>query len=384
MIVDLDMNEEEREMLAGVRKFCKTVVAKRAPEAFESGEVPIDVIKQMAELGFQGTLVSEALGGGGMSTQFYAQMLEEIALEDPTLATTLQVHVMVAHVYEAFGNDAQKAEWMPKLVNGEILGAIAMTEPGAGSDLRAIRTTAVRDGDDYVINGAKTFITNTGTEISDGMIVLAKTGEDAKGRGTFSVFIVPNDTPGFIKGNRLKKIGWRSMDTREIFFEDCRVPATNLLGTPEKGLRLFMMGLDLGRTAFGAISVGLAQACLNNSLAYAKERRQFGQAISDFQATQFKFADMQTKIEASRALVYDAARARDLGRDDVQKRASMAKLFATRTAVEVSDEAYQIFGGYGTSTEYPVARYYLDAKLMEIGEGTNEIQRIHIARSLGC
>ncbi len=384
MIPELDLNEDERDLLAGARKFAQEVMLPRGKEAFESGEVPVDVLKQMAELGFQGIMAGEDWGGSGQSTRFYASLLEELSLADPTTATTLQVHVMVTDVYERFGTEAQKKEWLPRLTSGEILGAIAMTEPGAGSDLRNIRTTAVRDGDDYVINGQKTFITNTGTEISDGMIVLARTGEDDRGRGTFSVFIVPKDTPGFIKGQRLKKIGWKAMDTREIFFEDCRIPASNLMGEPERGLRTFMIGLDLGRTAFGAISVGLAQACLDYALEYAKERRQFGQAISDFQGTQFKFADMATKIEASRALVHDAARARDEGRADVQKRASMAKLFATRTATEVSDEAYQIFGGYGTSIEYPIARYYLDAKLMEIGEGTNEIQRVHIARSLGC
>lgn len=384
MIVDLDLSEEEKELLTGVRKFAREVLLPRGQEAFESGEVPLDVLKQMAEMGFQGLLVSQDNGGSGARTRLYAQVLEELAKADPTTATTLQVHVLVSEVYERYANAEQKAQWMPRLTSGEILGAIAMTEPGAGSDLRAIRTQAVRDGDDYIINGQKTFITNAGTAMSDGMIVLARTGEDEKGRGTFSIFIVPRDTPGLVIGQRLKKIGWRSMDTREIFFEDCRVPARNLVGEPGRGLKAFMVGLDLGRTAFGAISVGLAQACLDHTLEYAKERRQFGKSIASFQATQFKFADMKTKIEAARGLVYDAARARDHQLPDVQTYASMAKLFASRTAVEVSDEAYQIFGGYGTSMEYPIARYYLDAKLMEIGEGTNEIQRIHIARALGC
>jgi alkylation response protein AidB-like acyl-CoA dehydrogenase len=383
MIHDLDLTQDERLLLASTREWAQEVVLPRAKEAFETSEVPLDLVKQLGELGYSGLLVPEEQGGAGASTVLYMAVLEELAKADPTTALTLQVHVLVTEIYRRHATPEQLATWLPRLVSGEILAAVAMTEPEAGSDLRAGRTTAVRDGDDWVINGQKVFITNAGTSMSDGLVVLARTGEDERGRPAHSTFIVPRDTPGLVMGQRLKKIGWRHMDTREVFLEDCRVPAGNLLGPLGGGLTQVLEGLELGRMAFGSVSVGIAQACLEYSLEYAQQRRQFGRPIARFQAIQMKLADMATKTEAARSLVHDAARRRDLGMPETQA-ASMAKLFGSRTAMEVSDEAYQIFGGYGTSVEYPIARYYLDAKLMEIGEGTNEIQRLTIARSLGC
>ena len=383
MIADLDLTADTKSLVDATREFATDVVLPRGIETFETGEVALDVFRQLGELGYTGLLVPEEWDGMGASTETYMAVLEELAIADPTIALTLQVHVLTTEIYLAHGTPEQKEEWLPRLASGEILAAVAMTEPAAGSDLRSGTTTAVLQGDEWVLNGQKVFITNAGTALSDGMVVLARTGEDEKGRPTHSTFIVPRETPGLVLGNRLKKLGWRAMDTRELFFEDCRIPAANLLGPLGGGLRQVLFGLDLGRIAFGCVSVGIAEACLRHSLDYAKTRVQFGRPISQFQLIQAKLADMATKTEAARGLVFNAARRRD-AHLEVEKYASMAKLYGSRVAVEVSDEAYQIFGGYGTSVEYPIARYYLDAKLMEIGEGTNEIQRLQIARALGC
>lgn len=378
MIGEIDLSEEVRVLQKMASSFADNVVAPRASDYWRSGEFPYDLLKQLAQMGYLGIKIAPEYGGGGADTATYIAMLEELGRADVTLALTLQVHVLVAEIYEQFGTPEQKAYWLPRMASGEILGAIAMTEPGAGSDLRSVTTRAVlRDGN-WIINGAKTFITNAGTDVSDGMVVLARTGDDE-----FSAFIVPRATPGLHVGKRLEKLGWHAMDTRELFFEDCTVPEANLLGERGRGLRTVLTGMDLGRIAFGAVSTGLAQACFDHSLAYAQERVQFGSPLMKFQATQFKLADMATKIACARALTYDAARARDAGLA-AEVRASMAKLFASRACVEAADEAFQIFGGYGFMLEYPIARLYADAKMMEIGEGTNEIQRIFIARSLGC
>ena len=384
MIREIDFNADQIELIEHARKFGDQYVLPRAPEFFESGEFPMDVLEQMIDAGFMGMLAPAEWGGSNVDTVTYSAMLEEMAHADMTMALTWQVHVLVTDVYTHFASPAQQEEWMPRLVSGEVLGAIAMTEPGAGSDLRAARTRAVRDGGDWVINGSKMFITNSGTPLSDGLIVLARSGEGEGGRAEMSTFIVPRDTPGLVIGKKIRKLGWRAMDTREIFLEDCRIPADNLLGTQGKGLRQVLTGMDLGRIAFGSTSVGLAQACLDLALAYAKERVQFGQPISSFQSIQFRLAHMQTKIAAARGLCHDAARLRDLDREGSEVAASMAKLFASRVAVECADDAYHIFGGYGVCMEYPVARYYADAKMMEIGEGTSEMQLQYIARSLGC
>jgi short-chain 2-methylacyl-CoA dehydrogenase len=378
MIPELDLTSEARLLKETARDFTDNVIIPRAQEAWESGEFPYDTMYQLRDLGFMSIMAPEEHGGVGADTVTYMAALEEFGRGDMTIALTLQVHVLVTDIYEEFGTPEQKAEWLPKMASGEILGAIAMTEPGAGSDLRSCKTTAKLENGQWVINGSKTFITNAGTEFSDGCLVLAKTGPNE-----FSMFIVPKDTPGFIKGQKLRKLGWRHMDTRELFFEDCRIPEENMIGGRGKGLRVALTGMDLGRIAFGTCSTGLAQACLDNALSYAKERVQFGQPIAAFQGIQFKLADMATKIATARAISFQAARMRDAGiKNDVA--ASMAKLYASRVCVEAADEAFQIFGGYGFTFDYPIARLYADAKVMEIGEGSNEVQRLYIARALGC
>ena len=377
MIPELDLSQDGQMLRDSARSFADNVVAPVAQENWESGKFPYEVMDKLRELGYMGILAAEEHGGAGVGTVSYAAVLEELARVDITVALTLQVHVLVTEIFEQFGSKEQKAEWLPKLTSGEILASIAMTEPGAGSDLRSATTTAKLDGDEWVINGSKTFITNAGTEISDGCVVLARTGS------SFSTFIVPRETPGFVAGRKLDKLGWRAMDTRELFFEDCRIPRENMIGAEGKGLRVVLTGMDLGRIAFGICSTGLAQGCLDHALNYANERIQFKRPLSSFQAIQFKLADMATKVATARSLSFDAARRRDAGLpSDVA--ASMAKLYASRVCVEAADEAFQIYGGYGFTLDYPIARFYADAKMMEIGEGTNEIQRIYIARSMGC
>jgi alkylation response protein AidB-like acyl-CoA dehydrogenase len=378
MIPELDLSSEGRMLKETARDLTEKVIIPRAQEYWESGEFPYDILDRLREIGYLGIMAPEEYGGSAVDTVTYAAVLEELARGDMTAALTLQVHVLVTEIYEQFGTQEQKDEWLPRLASGEILASIAMTEPGAGSDLRSISTKAeLRDGT-WIINGSKTFITNAGTKVSDGCIVLARTGP-----GEFSTFIVPDDTPGFIRGQKLNKLGWRAMDTRELFFEDCAVPEANLIGPRGKGLRVVLTGMDLGRIAFGVCSTGLAQACLDHSLAYANERVQFQQPLSSFQAIQFKLADMATKVETARAISFQAARRRDAGMPS-ELAASMAKLYASRVCVEAADEAFQIYGGYGFVMEYPIARLYADAKMMEIGEGTNEVQRMYIARALGC
>ena len=378
----IDLTDEERMIRDTARQFAQDVVAPVADELFESGRFPYEIIAGLADLGFMGILVPEEYGGVEASTTAYISAIEEMSKVDVTTALTWQVHVLVTEVYSHFASDEQKAEWLPRMARGEILGGIAMTEPGAGSDLRAIRTTAELVGEEWVLNGAKTFITNAGTDISDGLIVLARTGEDAKGRPALSTFIVPRGTPGLVIGNRLKKFGWKSMDTRELFFESCRIPAANILGEEGKGLRHTLTGMDLGRIVFATGSLGIAQACLDHSVAYAKERVQFGQPIGSFQAIQFRLADLAARIFCCRQAIYAAAKKRDLGLE-CEVEASMAKLVSCRLGVEAADTAFHVFGGYGFSLEYPVARLYADAKIMEIGEGTNEMQLMRIAKGLG-
>jgi alkylation response protein AidB-like acyl-CoA dehydrogenase len=378
MIAELDLTPEARMLKETARDFTDRVIAPNAQELWESEQFPYEILAQLRDLGYMGIMAPEEYGGGAVDTVTYAAVLEEFARGDITIALTLQVHVLVTDIYEKFATEAQKAEWMPRLASGEILAAIAMTEPGAGSDLRSATTTAELRGGSWVLNGSKTFITNAGTDISDGCVVLAKTGADE-----FSTFIVPNDTPGFVRGKKLRKLGWRAMDTRELFFENCEIPEENLLGERGRGLRVVLTGMDLGRIAFGVCSTGMAQACLDHALAYANERVQFRRPLSSFQAIQFKLADMATKIATARAISFEAARRRDAGLQ-AEVIASMAKLHASRVCVEAADEAFQIFGGYGFTLDYPIARLYADAKMMEIGEGSNEIQRIYIARALGC
>jgi alkylation response protein AidB-like acyl-CoA dehydrogenase len=316
--------------------------------------------------------------GGGADTLAYAIAIEELARVDQSFAITVAAHTSLGtQPINLFGSDEQKREWLPQLASGRRLAAFGLTEPGAGSDAGATRTTARLEGGEWVVDGAKMFITNAGTEISALVTVTARTGDDE-----VSNIVIENGTPGYTQSAQLKKMGWRSSDTRELVFAGCRVPEGNLLGPRGNGFRQFLEILDGGRISVAALGLGAAQGAYEMSLAYAQEREQFGRKIGKFQAIAFKLADMATEIEAGRHLVYKAAWLKDQGRDFAQV-AAMAKLYTGELSRRVCNEAVQIHGGYGFMDEYPVSRFYRDQKVLEIGEGTNEVQRLVIARGLG-
>jgi alkylation response protein AidB-like acyl-CoA dehydrogenase len=310
--------------------------------------------------------------------------MEEIGKADQSVAAMWNAHLTIGSLpLLYFGTEEQKRRWLVPLARGEKLGAFGLTEPEAGSDARAIKTVARPDGDGWVINGTKMFTSNAGTEMSQGVILLAVSGGRPEGAKEYSAFMVPRGTPGFQVGRMIPKIGWSAVDTRELVFENCRVPGDHLIGGRGVGLRQFMQALAIGRISVAALSLGLAQGCLEASLDYARQRRQFGQAISQFQAIQFKLADMATAVENARLLCYKAAWLYDQGRD-FAKEAAMAKLYASDSAMQAAVEGVQIHGGYGYTDEFVISRFFRDAKILQIGEGTNEIQRLVIARLLGC
>jgi short-chain 2-methylacyl-CoA dehydrogenase len=361
-----------------VTAFVDRVVRPRAAEADETGVFPSDILLACGEQGYLGLPIPEEFGGAGADYISYLLCIEELGRADPSVAITVEAHTsLVCNLLYHFGTEDQKRRWLVPLASGKNIGAFALTEPGAGSDAAGTQTTAKPDGDDWVINGSKMFITNAGTDISLLAIATARTPD-----GQISAFIVPVGTPGFEIGRRLRKLGWHASDTRELAFTDCRVPQANLLGEPGKGFNQFLAQLDDGRIAIAALAVGQSQGCLDACLSYVKERKQFGKAIGEFQAIQFKLADMATNIHHARLAVYHAGRLRQEGKP-FKSEASMAKLFATEMAVDIAREAVQVHGGYGYIEEFPVARFYRDAKVLEIGEGTSEIQRIIIARELG-
>ena len=365
-----------------VRAFVDRVVRPAAPEADATCEFPTEVILACGDEGYLGLPIPEKYGGAGADYMAYLVCLEELARADPSVAITIEAHTsLVCNLLNHFGTEEQKMRWLYPLAQGRNIGAFALTEPEAGSDAAATQTTAKLDGEgpsqEWVINGSKMFTTNAGTDISLLAIATARTPDRQ-----ISAFIVPVGTPGFEIGRRLRKIGWHASDTRELAFHDCRVPAANLLGEPGKGFNQFLAQLDDGRIAIAALAVGQSQGCLDACIDYIKERRQFGRPIEQFQAIQFKVADMATQIHHARMAVYQAGRLRQEGRP-FKLEASMVKLFATEMAVDVAREAVQLHGGYGYIEEFPVARFYRDAKVLEIGEGTSEVQRIIIARELG-
>lgn len=379
--MNFDLTEEQAMIRKLAREFAEDEVAPGAAHRDEAGEFPREIIKRMGELGLLGIPFPEEYGGAGGDYVSYALAVEEISRACASTGITYAAHVSIGtSPIEYFGTEEQKQKWLVPLARGDMLAAFGLTEPGAGSDAAGTQTTAVRDGDYWVINGSKCFITNGSYA---GVAVVTAVTEKEKGHRGISSFIVPAGTPGFSLGSRYDKMGLRSSDTVELIFNDCRIPAENLLGRPGDGFRQFMVTLDGGRISIGAMAVGIAQACLDASLKYAKERVQFGQTISKFQAIQFKLADMATEIELARNLVLKAAWLKDMGRPFTRESA-MAKLFASEVAVRSALQAIQIHGGYGYMREYPVERYLRDAKLTEIGEGTSEIQRLVIARQLGC
>jgi alkylation response protein AidB-like acyl-CoA dehydrogenase len=376
--VDLDLAPEHELIRDTVRAFARERVAPVAEELDRESRFPYELVAEMAELGLMGIPVPEEYGGAGADTVSYAVAIEELTRVDSSVAITVAAHTSLGTMpILLFGSEEQKREWLPPLASGERLAAFGLTEPDAGSDAGATRTTAVpRDGE-WVVNGSKMFITNAGTEITWGVTITARTGEDE-----ISNLVVPNGTPGYEISEPLHKLGWRASDTRALAFADCAVPAGNLLGERGQGFRQFLEILDGGRISVAAMGVGLAQGAYDLAYAYAQERQQFGRPIARFQAVQFRLADMATEIAAGRALVLRAAWLKDRGRPFALE-AAMAKLYTGELSNRAANWALQIHGGYGYMDEYAISRLYRDQKILEIGEGTNEVQRLVIARQLG-
>jgi len=382
--MDFSLTEAEQDLADLCRDFAQREIAPRAPVAWEEARCPTDLLREMGELGLLGTLVPEEWGGIGMTTVGFVAAMEQLGVADQSVAAAWQAHVTIGSLpLLLFGNDDQRERWLRPLAEGRALGAFGLTEPDAGSDARGISTRAEpRDGG-WVINGRKTFISNAGTDMSFGVTLLARTPTDEGESPRYGTFVVEKGTEGFTMGPKMRGIGWKGLDTRELWFDDVWVPDDHLVGDPGLGLGQFLRTLEVGRISIAALSVSLTQAVLDLALAYAKERVQFGQSISKFQAVQFKIADIATELEAARWLTYRAAALRDAGAP-FMKEAAMAKLKASRVAAWAASEAVQIHGGLGYMLESPVARFYCDSKVLEIGEGTNEIQHLVIARALGC
>jgi len=382
-VLDYRLDDEHETLRKTVAEFARDVVAPRIGEFYERHEFPVDIVRQMGQLGLFGLPFSEEYGGMGGDYLALCLVIEELARVDSSMAITLEAAVSLgAMPIYRYGTEEQKREWLPRLCSGELLGAFGLTEPGAGSDAGSTRTTARLDGDEWVINGTKAFITNGGTELTGLVTVAAVTGQSAAGDKEISTIIVPSGTPGFTVGKSYSKVGWCASDTRELAFADCRVPAANLLGEAGRGYAQFLSILDEGRIAIAALATGLAAGCLDESLKYAHERQAFGRPIGANQAIQFKLADMEVRAHTARLAWYRAAEL--MTRGEPFKRASaIAKLYCSEVAVENARDATQIHGGYGFMNEFPVARMWRDAKVLEIGEGTSEVQRMLIARELG-
>jgi short/branched chain acyl-CoA dehydrogenase len=377
--VDFDLTDEQEAVRRLARDFAEGEVRPVAEELDRTKSFPYEIVAKLGELGLMGIPYPEEYGGGGADNLSYALAIEELTRVDSSVAITVAAHTSLGTwpVF-AFGSDEQKEEWLPRLCSGERLAAFGLTEPEAGSDAGNTRTRATRDDGHWVINGAKQFITNSGTDISGIVTITARTGDDE-----ISNILVPNGTPGYEVGEPYRKMGWNASDTRPLSFEDCRVPEENLVGRRGDGFRQFLQTLDGGRIGVSAMGVGLAQGALDEALSYARERIAFGRPISKYQAIQAKLADISTEIEAARLLTYKAALEKDAGRS-FGFTAAQAKLKTGRLAVRAADEAVQIHGGYGYIEEYPVCRFYRDAKVLTIGEGTDEVQQMVIARALGC
>jgi alkylation response protein AidB-like acyl-CoA dehydrogenase len=396
--MDFDLSPDHELIRRTVREFADAEVAPVAEELDRTKSFPYEIVAQLGKLGLMGIPFPQEYGGGGGDTLAYALAVEELTRVDSSVAITLCAHTSLGTqpIY-LFGSEEQKREWLPKLCSGEKLGAFGLTEPEAGSDAGNTHTRARLDSGEWVIDGAKQFITNAGTNISGVVCITAVTGTSpshatpgaaapggaAGGAKEISNLIVPNGAPGYEHGTPYRKMGWNASDTRPLTFTECRVPEENMLGPRGQGFKQFLHILDIGRIGVAAMGVGLAQGALDQALAYARERKAFGKPISKFQAIQAKLADMSTEIEAARLLVYKAAREKDAGRNFTLT-AAQAKLKTGRLAVRCSEEAVQIHGGYGFIEEYPVCRFYRDAKILTIGEGTDEVQQMVIARALGA
>jgi short/branched chain acyl-CoA dehydrogenase len=382
---DFALNDEHEALRASVREFATTAVAPVIGKFYEDHAFPYDLVRQMGKMGLFGLPFPESVGGMGGDYFTLCLALEELARVDSSVAITLEAAISLgAMPIYRFGTDAQKAQWLPRLVSGEAIGAFGLTEPGFGSDAGGTATRAVLDEStgEWVINGSKAFITNSGTDITALVTVTAVTGTKPDGSKEISAIIVPSGTPGFTVAPGYSKVGWCASDTHELHFDDCRVPAANLLGERGRGFAQFLATLDEGRVAIAALSVGLAQGCVDESLKYAAQRHAFGKPIGDFQAIQFKIADMEMRAHTARLAYYDAA-ARLIAGQGFKREAAIAKLYSSEIAVTNAREATQVHGGYGFMNETPVARMWRDAKILEIGEGTSEIQRMIIARDMG-
>jgi short-chain 2-methylacyl-CoA dehydrogenase len=376
--MNFDLSPEHELVRRTVREFAEERVAPVAEELDREHRFPYELVAELADLGLMGMPIPEEYGGGGTDTLAYAIAIEELTRIDSSVAITVAAHTSLGTMpIYLFGSEEQKREWLPQLASGQKLGAFGLTEPGAGSDAGATRTRAeLRDGQ-WVVNGSKIFITNAGTDISGLVTITALTGEHE-----VSNIVVPNGTPGYEISSQMRKLGWRASDTRELSFKDATVPEGNLLGARGEGFRQFLEILDGGRISVAAMGVGLAQGAYDLAFRYAQEREQFGKPIASFQAVQFQLADMAVEIEAGRNLVYKAAWLKDQGRP-FAKEAAMAKLYTGELSHRVANAALQIHGGYGFMDESAISRLYRDQKILEIGEGTNEVQRMVIARHLG-
>jgi alkylation response protein AidB-like acyl-CoA dehydrogenase len=384
-MIDHRLPEEYQDLRKTVEEFAREQVAPVIGEFYEREEFPYELVAQMAGMGLFGLPFPEEYGGMGGDYFALCLVLEELARVDSSVAITLEAGVSLgAMPIFRFGSDAMKDEWLPALCAGDKLAAFGLTEPGGGSDAGATRTTAVLsdDGDEWVINGSKSFITNSGTDITSAVTVTAVTGRH-DGRKEISAILVPSGTSGFSVSGKYSKVGWNASDTRELSFDDCRVPASNLVGERGKGYAQFLRILDEGRIAIAALSVGLAQGCIDECLRYTREREAFGHTIGTYQVIQFKLADMEARAHTARLAYYHAA-SKMLRGEPFKKEAAIAKLVSSNAAMDNSREATQIFGGYGFMNEFPVGRFYRDAKILEIGEGTSEVQRMLIAREIGA
>jgi short/branched chain acyl-CoA dehydrogenase len=376
--VNLDLTDEQREIRRLARDFAEGEVAPVAEELDRDKRFPYELVERLGGLGLMGVPYPQESGGGGADTLSYALVVEELGRADQSVGITVAAHTSLGTwPIHAFGSHAQRDEWLPQLCSGSRLGAFGLTEPEAGSDAANARTTARLDDGEWTIDGAKQFITNAGTDISGCVTITARTGEDE-----ISNLLVPSGTPGYETGEPYRKMGWHASDTRPLSFDSARVPEENLLGARGAGFRQFLQTLDGGRISVSALALGCAQRCLDEALAYARERRAFGQPVSKFQAIRIKLADLATELEAARLLTYKAALEKDAGRT-FSLTAAQAKLKTGRLAVRAAEEAVQIHGGYGYIEEYPVCRFYRDAKILTIGEGTDEVQQMVIARALG-
>jgi short-chain 2-methylacyl-CoA dehydrogenase len=394
--MSFELSAEHEQFRRTVRDFAEKEIAPHAAQWDRDHHFPVDVVQKMGQLGLMGLTAPEEYGGAGMSGEdggftSLCLAIEEIGRVDQAMGITLEAAVGLGiNPILTYGNDEQKQTWLPELVSGEKLAGFGLTEPGAGSDAGATRTKAVLEDGEWVVNGAKQFITNAGSEITSCVTVTAKTGDSETGGPEISAIILPADAPGFTAEKAYDKLGWRASDTHPLTFEDCRVPEANLLGHRGRGYAQFLATLDDGRVAIAALGVGCIQACLDLSLQYAGERQTFGAPIGRKQGLAFQIADLQVMLDAARLLTYRAAAMKDamdaghgVRTKDFKQAASVAKLYSTESAVAATRIATQVFGGYGFMEEYPVARFYRDAKVLEIGEGTSEVQRMLIARGLG-